>query len=147
MYQVPGLQFVVVNPIALPEDEEVVLLIALAGFVLHVPVVLPSNLVVVPDEDERNKVSSPTSFLRGIKGSDRSSIPKTYPDPRTRHLVHSPSPPPGPAFASSVSLPQAGNRPQTGSLPHPSCLWMGGVKSKHKGAVRNRPRWAVGPLT
>lgn len=60
MYQVPGLQFIVVNPITLPEDEEVVLLIALASFVLHIPVVLPGNLVVIPDEDDGNKV---TPFL------------------------------------------------------------------------------------
>lgn len=123
MYQVPGLQFIVVNPVTLPEDEEVVLLVALASFVLHIPVVLPSNLVVIPDEDEGNKVSTPISFLRGKKGSPQ--FPKPNPNPRTHHPVHSPSPPPGPAFVSSASLPQAGNRPQTGSLPHPSCLWMG----------------------
>lgn len=75
MYQVPGLQFIVVNPITLPEDEEVVLLVALASFVLHVPVVLPSNLVVIPDEDEGNKVSSPISLLRR-KGRPSSPFPK-----------------------------------------------------------------------
>lgn len=49
--------------------------------------------------------------------------------------MHSPSLPLGPAFVSLVFLPQAENKPQTGSLPHPSCPWFGGeegtkVKSK-----------------
>lgn len=60
MCWVPGLQFIVVNPITLSEDEEVVFLIALASLVLHIPVVLPSNLIVIPKE--KNRVS-PVSFL------------------------------------------------------------------------------------
>ena len=60
MCQVPGLQLIVVNPITLPEDEEVVFFVALASFVLHIPVVLPSNLVVIPGEG--NKVSSISSL-------------------------------------------------------------------------------------
>ena len=44
----PCLKLIVVNTVSIPEDEEVVLLIALAGFVLDVPVVLPRDLVVVP---------------------------------------------------------------------------------------------------
>lgn len=44
----PCLKFIVVNAISISEDEEVVLLITLAGFVLHVPVILPGNLVVIP---------------------------------------------------------------------------------------------------
>lgn len=44
----PCLKLIVVNAISISKDEEVVLLIALAGFVFHVPVVLPCNLVIVP---------------------------------------------------------------------------------------------------
>lgn len=48
----PRLKLVVVNAISISKDEEVVLLIALAGFVLHVPVVLSCNLVIVPTSQE-----------------------------------------------------------------------------------------------
>ena len=44
----PRLQLVVVDSIPISEDEEIVLLVALAGLVLHVPVVLPGYLVVIP---------------------------------------------------------------------------------------------------
>lgn len=44
----PRLKLIVVNAISISKDEEVVLLVALAGFVFHVPVVLPCDLVIVP---------------------------------------------------------------------------------------------------
>ena len=42
----PGLQLVIEDPL-LTEQEEKVLLVALAGLTLHVPVVLPGHLVLV----------------------------------------------------------------------------------------------------
>jgi hypothetical protein len=53
--RVPGLQLIVVNSVTLSEDEEIVLLIALTGLVLHIPVVFPSNLIVIPGK----KIHSP----------------------------------------------------------------------------------------
>lgn len=44
----PCLKLIVVDAISISEDEEVVLLIAFAGFIFHVPVVLPCDLVIVP---------------------------------------------------------------------------------------------------
>lgn len=53
---------IVINTITpLSEDKEVVFLITLASLVLHIPVVLSSNLVVIP-EDEGDRVS-PISSL------------------------------------------------------------------------------------
>ena len=45
-YVLPSLEFVVEESV-FAEDEEVVLLVALAGLTLHVPVVLASHLVLV----------------------------------------------------------------------------------------------------
>ncbi len=45
----PCLELIVVHTIAISEDKEVVLLIALAGFVLNIPVVLPGYLVIIPE--------------------------------------------------------------------------------------------------
>ena len=42
----PGLQLVIEDPL-LTEQEEEVLLVALAGLTLHVPIVLPRHLVLV----------------------------------------------------------------------------------------------------
>ena len=42
----PGLQLVIEDPL-LTEQEEEVLLVALAGLTLHIPVVLPRHLVLV----------------------------------------------------------------------------------------------------
>lgn len=44
----PGLKFIVVDTVSVSEDEEVVLFVTLAGFVLHIPVVLPGYLVIIP---------------------------------------------------------------------------------------------------
>lgn len=44
----PCLELIVVNAISISKDEEVVLLVALAGLVFHIPVVLPCDLVIVP---------------------------------------------------------------------------------------------------
>lgn len=129
--QVPGLQLIVVNPITLSEDEEIVLLIALTGLVLHIPVVFPSNLVVIPGKICSQPIGSwevKETYFWILK-------PDPNPKPVTHHLVHSPSLPLGPAFVSLVSLPQAENKPQTGSPPHPSCPWFGreeGAKVKSK---------------
>lgn len=55
---VPGLKLIVINAVCVSEDEEVVLFVAFAGFVFHVPVVLSCYLIVVPSdrqtETERN---------------------------------------------------------------------------------------------
>ena len=50
----PCLQLVVVNTISISEDKEVVLLITLAGFVLHIPVVFPCNLIIIPEIQKMN---------------------------------------------------------------------------------------------
>lgn len=46
--------------------------------------------------------------------------------------MRNPSLLPGPAFVSLVFLPQAESKPQTGSLPRPSCPWLEG-RGKVKG--------------
>lgn len=63
MSVVPGLELVVVNAVSVSEDEEVVLLIAFAGFVLHVPVVLSRYLIVVSAERQAEKTIRLTSSL------------------------------------------------------------------------------------
>lgn len=55
----PCLKLVVVHAVSISKDEEVVLLVALAGFVFHVPVVLPRDLVIVPKAQKSKSVSPP----------------------------------------------------------------------------------------
>lgn len=53
-YNLPCLKLIVVNTIPIPEDEKVVLLVALACFVFHIPVVLPGYLVFIAEKHKTN---------------------------------------------------------------------------------------------
>lgn len=49
----PSLKLIVVNTVSISEDKEVVLFVTLAGFVLHIPVVLPGYLVIIPERTNK----------------------------------------------------------------------------------------------
>lgn len=46
----PGFQLIVIDAVTFPENEKVVLLITFAGFVFHIPVVFPGNLIFIAEE-------------------------------------------------------------------------------------------------
>ncbi len=54
-WQLPGLQLIVINSVVVSEDEEVVLLVSFTGLVLHVPVVLASDFIIIPTHTQTNK--------------------------------------------------------------------------------------------
>lgn len=51
----PRLKLIVVNTVSISKDKEVVLLITLASFVLHIPVIFSCNLVIIPKKQKSIK--------------------------------------------------------------------------------------------
>lgn len=76
----PRLEFIVVNSISVSEDKEIVLLITLAGFVLHVPVVLPCDLVIIPEVTKTKQVITPLYRIWNKNSAWRRSFSKIFTD-------------------------------------------------------------------